>query len=464
MAYNFLTVERDQVYLLPPSVCDWLPEDHLAWFVLDAIDQIDLEPFYADYRQDGWGAPARHPKMMVALMVYAYCSGLRSSRRIEQACHVDVGFRVVACNQTPDHTTIARFRQRHTEALSSVFVASLRLCAQAGMARVGVVALDGTKMGCPASLAANATSAHIDAEVAKMFAEAKAQDAAEDQAFGPDSRGDEPPGPLRGRKERKKRFLQAKADLDAQGATARAAHEAKLGDRAAKEAARGKSLGGRKPKARVPKAQPKANTSDPQSRMMKTPGGFVQGYNCQAVVNADQVVIAAEVTDCHNDQGQLHPMIKATKAALEDAAIDERPRRLLADAGYCSESNLSKLERNDPECYIATRNTYKNPDPRAGRRGLKAANATLVSEMDNKVSTEPGRQLYRARKHMVEPVFGQIKQARGARRFMRVGKAAAQSEWKLIMGTHNLLKLYRRSLTNPQAAPWTRTPLGGVTC
>jgi transposase len=161
MAYNFLAVERDQVYLLPPSVADWLPEDHLAWFVLDTVDEMDLAPFYAGYRTDGWGAAAHDPKMMVALTLYAYCLGVRSSRQIERACHVDVGFKVVAANQCPDHTTIARFRQRHQEAMASVFTSSLRLCAQAGMVSLGVVAVDGTKMGCPAALDANRTKDHI---------------------------------------------------------------------------------------------------------------------------------------------------------------------------------------------------------------------------------------------------------------------------------------------------------------
>ncbi len=204
MAYNFLAVERDQLYLMPPSVTDWLEEDHLAFFVLDAVDEMDLDLFYAKYRQDGCGAPAHDPKMMVALLVYAYCLGVRSSRQIERACHVDVAFRVVAANQTPDHTTIARFRQGHEAALKEVFSASLRLCARAGMAKVGLVAVDGTKMAAPASMQKNRTKDAIDEEVDKMFADAKATDAAEDAQFG-DARGDEPPATLRGRADRKRR-------------------------------------------------------------------------------------------------------------------------------------------------------------------------------------------------------------------------------------------------------------------
>ena len=181
---------------MPPSVTDWLPQDHLAFFVLDAVEQMDLSAFYADYRQDGWGAAAHEPAMMVGLLVYAYCVGVRSSRQVERACHLDVAFRVIAANQTPDHTTISRFSARHEKALSSAFCESLRLCAKAGMAKVGIVAVDGTKMAADASRVANRTSAHIEAEVAKILAEAAAIDAAEDAQFGPDARGDEPPATL----------------------------------------------------------------------------------------------------------------------------------------------------------------------------------------------------------------------------------------------------------------------------
>lgn len=455
MAYNFLAVERDQIYLMPPSVADWLPEDHLAWFVLDTVDEMDLTPFYAGYRSDGWGAPAHDPKMMVALTLYAYCLGVRSSRQIERACHVDVGFKVVAANQCPDHTTIARFRQRHEGAMASVFTSSLRLCSQAGLANLGVVAVDGTKMGCPASLDANRTKDHIEAAVQKMLEEAKSADAAEDTLFGSDAAGDEPPAHLRGREARRKRLAEAKALLDEQDKAAKEAHQAHLAERAAKEQASGKKLRGRKPKA-PDTTEAKANVSDPESRIMKTKEGFVQGYNAQAVANEDQVVVAAEVTDEHNDLGQLHPMIEATKRSLDDAGITERPTAMLADAGYASEDNLARLDDEDPDCFIATRNMNKNPEPRNGKRGPLRADATLVDRMDRKVSTDSGRAIYKKRQHIIEPVFGQTKDGRGARRFMRRGKTAAASEWKLLMGTHNLLKIYRRSLTDGTIAPWSR--------
>lgn len=456
MAYNLLAADRDQVYLLPPSLTDWLPEDHLAWFVLDAVDQMDLDAFYADYRADGWGAAAHDPKTMAALLLYAYCLGVRSSRQIERACHVDVAFRVVAANQAPDHTTIARFRQRHQEALKAVFSASLRLCAKAGLATLGVVALDGTKMGCPAALAANRTRAHIEAEVDKMLADAAEADAAEDALFGPDRTGEEPPAELRGKQSRRARLLAAKAALQAEEEGARRAHAGRLAERGAKEAAAGRKLRGRKPKAPVRDERAKANTSDPESRIMKATEGYLQGYNAQAVVNEHQVVVAAEVTDEQNDAGQLHPMIETTKQSLAATGITGQPDTLLADAGYCSEENLARLGDDDPECLIATRNLHNNPKPRSGRAGPLRKGATLVEQMDRKVSTKRGRALYKKRQHMVEPVFGQVKDGRGARRFMRRGKKAADSEWKLLMATHNLLKLYRRAIADPAAAPWAR--------
>ena len=326
VGYNFLPVERDQAFLMPPSLSEWLVEDHLAWFVLDAVEQMDLFAFHAGYRADGWGRAAHDPKMMVALTLYAYCIGVRSSRAIERACRVDVAFRVITANQVPDHATIARFRQRHEQALASVFTESLRLCAQAGMVKVGLVAVDGTKMGCPAAVAANRTKSHIDEQVATMMAEAAAVDAREDVLFGAGSSGEEPPGQLRGARARRERFAAAKAQLDAAAAKAQADHERHLAERAAKEEASGRKLRGRKPKPPPPETDAKANTSDPESRIMKTKDGYVQGYNAQAVDTEDQIVVAAEVTDEHNDQAQLHPMIAATNQSLADAGIDDDTR------------------------------------------------------------------------------------------------------------------------------------------
>jgi transposase len=458
VGFNFVAEDHDQFLLMPPSLSEWLPEDHLAFFVLDAVGEMDLSAFYADYRADGWGGAARHPRTMVALLLYAYCTGVVSSRRIERACQVDVGFRVVCGNVVPDHTTIARFRQRHEGALKTLFTGSLRLCATAGMASVGLVALDGTKMAAPASMARNRSKDHLDEAVAQMFADAAAVDAAEDRTHGAD-RGDEPPAVLRGRADRRARFKAAKEKLDAELAAEQAAHAEHLARRAAEEEQRGSKLRGRKPKAPGDKAghKPrKVNTTDPESEVMSTANGFVQGYNAQAVANDEQVIIAAQVTDEHNDQHQLHPMIADTAASLAEAGIEQRPEKLLADAGYCSQENLDALDEDDPDCYIATRNMKKNPQPRTGSRGPLRKDATATDRMDRKVSTKKGNTLYRRRQQIIEPVFGQIKAARGIRGFTRRGKNAADAEWKLICGAHNLLKLYRRALTDPAAAPYAR--------
>jgi DDE family transposase len=290
-----------------------------------------------------------------------------------------------------------------------------------------------------------------------MFASAEAADASEDAEHGED-RGDEPPAVLRGRADRRRRFEAAKQKLDAELEAEKKAHQEHLAKRAAEEAQRGSKLRGRKPKAPQDKAghkQKKVNTTDPESGVMSTAKGFVQGYNAQAVANDEQVVVSAEVTDEHNDLTQLHPMIEASNASLAEAGIEDRPEKLLADAGYASEENFAALDQ-DPDCYVATRKMKKNPSPRTGRRGPLKKDATLVDRMDRKVSTKKGNALYRRRQQLIEPVFGQIKQARGIRGFSRRGKSAADSEWKLICGTHNLLKLYRRALTDPLAAPYSR--------
>jgi len=260
---------------------------------------MDLWAFYADYRADGWGSAAHDPATMVALLLYAYCVVLRSSRQIERACHVDVAFRVICAGLLPDHTTVARFRQRHEEALKTIFPSSLRLCAKAGMAGVGLVALDGTKMTAPASIQRNVTKDTIDETVEKMFAEAKAADKSEDATFG-ETRGDEPPVVLRGREDRRRRFKAAKEILDNKLDAERAAHEAQLVERAQEEERQGHKLRGRKPKPSQEKAghkDKKVDTTDPCSKVMSTKNGFLQGYNAQAVANGDQVVVSAEVTE-----------------------------------------------------------------------------------------------------------------------------------------------------------------------
>ncbi|MDR1189897.1 MAG: transposase [Bifidobacteriaceae bacterium] len=450
MAYNFVGVDRDQPFLLPPSVADWLPADHLAWFVLDAVGRFDLSEFRAAYRADGRGGAAHDPSMMVALLLYSYCTGVVSSRKIEAACQVDVAYRVVTGNLVPDHTTVSRFRARFADRLAGLFTQILAMCAAAGLAKVGTVALDGTKMAAPASLGANRTKETIARQVRELLAAAEEQDAAEDAEFGEGVRGDELPAGLRGRADRLARLEAAKALLEAEQAAKAREHEERLAERARKEAESGKKLRGGKPKPPGEKAsekrkKPKANTTDPESRTMSTRNGWVQGYNAQAVADEGQVVLAAEVTQDANDQAQLHPMIAAVRAELDAAGIGDPVKVLLADAGYCSEVNLAGLGADGPDCYVAARN-MRHGEPRAASRGPLPRDASLVDRMDRKVSRKKGRALYDKRKRIVEPVFGQIKAAQGVRGFSRRGLEAAKAEWKLIAASHNLLKLYRRAV------------------
>ena len=442
MAYNFLPVERDQSFLLPPSMRDWLPEDHLAFFILDVVEQMDLKPFFLRYRDDGWGAPAHDPKMMVALLLYAYCIGERSSRRIERRCNEDVACRVICANTSPDHTTIARFRRQNERALVSCFTEVLRLCAEAGLVRIGTVALDGTKILANASLRANRSKESIEAEVAAILAEAAAADEGEDDTLGEGVRGDELPEGMRARQGRLARLAECRARLQAQDVVV--AHEAELRRREAIAKQTGRNPVGRPPKQRKPtKNSLVANPTDPDSRVMKTKYTYLQGYNAQAVVSEDQVIVAAAITQEPADMHQLHPMLEQGRRELQAANIEAGIGVVLADAGYYSEANLLASESAPERFLVAVTNEH---DQRTGSSTTKGAHKGLRGLlMRDELAREEGRMLYAKRAGMVEPVFGQIKEARGARRFSRRGLRACDAEWKLICATHNLLKLWRHS-------------------
>lgn len=446
--YNFIRPNRDQLLLMPPALQDWLPSDDLAYFLLDAVDQFDLAPFYAAYRADGVGQAAFQPHMMVALLLYAYCLGVRSSRQIERLCQRDVAFRVVAGNLRPDHATIARFRQRHTEALKGLFTDILRLCREAGLVKVGVVALDGTKMAADAALDANRTYESIRSEVETMLEQAESTDADEDRLCGPEHRGDELPDAMRDRRDRLERLKRCRERLEGEAAAAAADHARKLAERAAREAEAGQKLRGRKPKpvSETPEAEAKANVTDPDSRIMKTRRGYVQGYNAQAAATTGQIIVAAEVTPEENDVDQLHPMLAATATELQAAGVEQEVGAVLVDAGYCSEENLAQADPEGPELFVATRKDWKQreqfrqaPPP----RGRIPGNLSRRERMDRKLLTKRGRRLYKQRGQIIEPVFGQTKSCRGIDRFMQRGLGNCQAEWKVICGTHNLLKLWR---------------------
>jgi len=451
VAFNFLACDRDQVFLLPPSLREWLPEDHLAWFVTDAVASIDLSGFYVSYREDGWGRAAFDPQMMVALLLYAYAVGERSSRGIERRCREDVAFRVITANQVPDHATIARFRARHERALAEIFSQVLALCAEAGLVTVGLIALDGTKVKANAAKSANRSYAAISAEVEEILAEAAAADADEDERLG-DRRGDELPVELASRSSRLARLRAAKAKLDAEVAAQQAAHQAHLAERDRVEAERGRPLRGRKPKAPPEVVAPssRANTSDPDSALVRAGDGFVQGYNGQIIATAGQIVIAAELSTDSPDGRLLAPMAEAAERELAAANVEEKPAVLLADAGYWNVPQIEQIEATGTEVLVATesgspqRRNERQSRPRRPR-DKRMEGAYLA--MHRKLRTERGRDLYRARKQIAEPVFAQTKVVRRADRFLRRGFSACRSEWRLTMATHNLLKLWKHEQT-----------------
>lgn len=462
MAQNFLTCDRDQPLLLPPDLRDWLPADHLAWFVIEAIEELDLEPFYAAYRSDGHGAAAHEPKMMVGLLAYAYAIGERSSRGIERRCREDVAFRVICANQIPDHATIARFRVRHEAALADLFGQVLGLCAQAGLVEVAVLAVDGTKLEASASNHATRSYEQIAAEI---LAEAGRIDAAEDEIHG-EARGDELPEHLASREGRRAWLREAKERLERERAAKaeavprerqkrlevcreRLVEDWRTERRANRDyeayRARGVMRDGRRfgrpPDPNTPPAKPegKINTTDPDSRNMKAYRGYLQGYNAQTVTTERQIIVAAEIAPDGLDFAQLDPMISAAERELAEAGVKERPQTVLADAGYWSNEHLDRLRERGITPLVAA-DAHRRDGPRKTRLGGP------YDFMRRVLATDKGAELYSRRQWMVEPVFAEIKQNRRAGRFKRRGRAAVRSEWRLIAATHNLLKLHRHTL------------------
>lgn len=449
MSYNVKTINRNQIYLMPPSLQEWLPENDMAWFIIDVVEQMDIGAYYRKYRSDGRGQAAYDPGMMIALLVYAYSNGIQSSRAIERLCERDIGFKVIAGDEKPDHTTISRFRQENGEALKELFTAALKLCAKAGLVKLGVVALDGTKIKADAALDSNRTYDHIESEVKRMLAEAETKDAEEDKLYGKGKRGDELPEELRDRRSRLTRLKECKARLEQEKAEKAAKQKEKMQERQKQEAETGQKKRGRKPKEpeAVVAADAKANVTDPDSRIMKTRTGYVQGYNGQAMVTEDQIIIAAELTQEENDVKQLIPMMeKAEQSIAELKLTDKGIGAVLADAGYCSDANMENARPDGPELIIATKKDWKQ------RQALRAADCprgripkglSLRERMERKLLTKRGRALHKKRGQIVEPIFGQIKNCRGILKFMRRGFEACAQEWKLICATHNLLKLWR---------------------
>jgi transposase len=515
MAQNFVGCDRDQSFLMPPDVRDWVPEGHLAWFVLDAVAGMDLGEFYSAYREDGIGRRAYDPAMMVALLLYAYARGVRSARKIERACEEDVAFKVIAMMERPDHATIARFVARHEAALAGLFGQVLGLCAEAGLVRPGMVAIDGTRMAGNASRESTLGFEEIAREI---LAEAKAVDEAEDELYG-DQRGDELPEQLRTREGRAEFFRRAREqrannerggqgsdgsgpegepaadpevayEFDTERIVARVqgregwwrdarrqleqrrwqnpdhvprSREDRLvlaGQRLEAERdavvvanrayedyrATGRDTKGRKlpghPKPWVAPEVPEGvvSVSDPDSQRMKANLGYVQGYNAQAVVDEGQIVLAAEITNTPGDFSNLDPMICATLAELERVGIAERPEVALADAQYWNEQHMDEVIANKHIQLLIRPDSSGRKAPRRGWIGGR------YSWMRTVLAAERGKELYRRRMQMIEPVFAHTKHNRLITRFHRRGRTAVRTEWRLLMATHNLTKLHRHQV------------------
>ena len=447
MAYNFYPVNRDQSFLFPPSLRDWVPEDDLSWFILDAVKDMDISGFYRRYREDGTGGKGYDPAMMAALLLYAYCLGERSSRRIEWLCQRDVGFKVVSANQVPDHCSVARFRKTNQTALGSIFKEVLRLCSEAGLVKVGLIAVDGTKMKANASLSASHKADTIERQIEKILKEAAEVDEREDRMYG-DKRGDELPPELRKRKDRLERLKECRERIRKQDEAKAAQWAAKKEARKAKEetqAKQGKKVRGRKPKDKKPKPS-KANVTDPDSKIMKTRKGYIQGYNAQLAVTKDQIIVAAEVTEDCNDVNQLKPMLDKACENIAELNTGEDINNVAADAGYWNQAAIEEIQRSGPELFVATTKDWKQrkamrekPTP----RGRIPKTLSVRDRMERKLLTKRGRALYANRGKTVEPVIGQTKSARGCDGFMRRGKEACAGEWKFLAATGNLLKLWR---------------------
>jgi transposase len=450
MAKYFREPNRAQPALLPVDMADWLPKSDIVHLIIDAVGMMDLARFLDFHKIGRAGDAPFHPRVLLALLIYAYSHGIRSSRAIERLCRRDAGYRFIVGDDVPDHTVVARFRKRHAADMELIFVEVLKLCHAAGLVKVGVVALDGTKVKANASLDANRTAKTIEEEVTAMVKEAEATDAKEDRQFGP-HRGDELPKELSDPNHRKARLRACKEKLAAKAAEAAAHRQEKIDARAAEEQATGKKKRGRKPKAADPEVDPatSANLTDPDSGIMKTRRGWVQGYNGQAVVTTNQIILAAELTIQANDVQQLRPMLNQAQAMVEAVMGDETALGVaLADAGYWSDANAA-TETDDCELVIATLKDHKQRKAMAEAkppRGPLPKNATARDRMDRKLLTKRGRSLYKLRGQTIEPVFGQMKDRQGADRFMMRGLPACQGEWKLHAAVHNLRKLHRDSV------------------
>ena len=431
MSQTYLPYDPGQQLLLPAALQEWLPSEHLAYFISDVVDQLDLSAITARYEEERRGGPPYHPRMMVKVLLYGYCTGVASSRRIARRLHEDIAFRVLAANNTPDFRTISDFRKDHLEALGGLFLQVLELCRQAGLVKLGHVALDGTKVRANASKhkamsygRMKEQEGQLTAEVAELLRRAGEVDDDEDRRYGRDKRGDELPEELAFRESRLRKIREAKEALEA-----KALAEAEQAER------EGRNHPG------VPDDKAQRNFTDPDSRSMPGPGGrdFQQSYNCQAVVDrTHQAIVAARTTNQPSDKGQAMSMIEETVS--NTGAV---PKEVSADAGYYSAKAVEELYSMGVDPFIAPEKTRHGRVLEPAPRGRMPEGLSVRNRMRRKLRTKRGRDRYALRMETVEPVFGQIKQGRGFRQFLLRGLEKVNREWLLICAGHNLLKLFR---------------------
>jgi transposase len=442
---TFRSYDPDELWLLPPSPRDWLPEDHLAYFLADLVEALNLQPILATYGGVTRGTAPYHPQLLVKVLLYAYAVGIPASRQIARKLEEDVAFRVLAANQRPDFRTLSDFRKQHLPALAELFVQVLKLCQRAGLVKLGHIALDGTKVKANASKHKAMSygrmvteEVRLTAEVTRLLAQAEAADARDDAAYGSDRRGDELPAELARREQRLETIRAAKAVLEqeaqAEAALTQAAREARKTDGPRR---------GRPPQPPSPVPHPKAqrNFTDSESRIMPdagAKGSVVQGYNCQAAVDARaQIIVAADVTDETNDKQQAQPML--TQVLAHTGQV---PRTVTMDAGYFSEMNVVVLTALGCTPFVPPDRQLHSQVMPAATRGRPPVGLSVADRMRRTLRTTRGRRLYARRKAIVEPVFGQIKQGRRYRQFLLRGMRQVRGEWALICTTHNVLKLW----------------------
>jgi transposase len=465
MAREFIFGNRNQQFTLPPVVDRWIPQGHLVRLIWDCIGRMDLWNFQAAYSHEG--GPAYDPAMMLAILIYGYCEGIFSSRKIAKACEEQLPFRWLTGNVVPGHCAVARFRKRQEMLIREVFIQVLRLSDEAGLVKVGRLFVDGTKINANASLESNRRLEQIEKEIDQILKEAKNNDQQEDRRFGPSRRGDELPEGLDTPRGRMERLQAAQERLEKEAQRERQEQEDKIRAREAEEEASGQKKPRRKPKApeEAVDQQRRANVTDPDSRIMKTRHRYVQGYNAQVVVTEERIIVAMEITREENDCQQLEPMLEETRQSLEQAGVAETMGSLAADAGYWAHAmDVERIEHHGPVLYVATKKDWKMRQELAQQgppRGRIPVDATPRERMDRRLLTKKGRETYRLRGQTVEAVFGHIQKNLAFTGFLRRGLQAVRSEWALICTCCNLKKLFK---AKQRAAVSGRRWIPGLGC